>query len=99
MNCTERRPQPGGAHNHNKIMKLVAVFNTFSSGEANLICSRLNAANLHAQVSHELAALSIEGYSLAAGGIRVQVPEDEAELARELIANPGTDVEATEDGN
>lgn len=71
-------------------MKLVTVFSSFSSGEANLICSRLNAANLHAEVSHELAALSIEGYSLAAGGIRVQVPEDEAELARELIADPGT---------
>ncbi|MBN2507634.1 MAG: DUF2007 domain-containing protein [Verrucomicrobia bacterium] len=71
-------------------MRPVTVFTTFSSGEANLICSRLNAAGLHAQVAHELSALSIEGYSLGAQGIAVQVPDDEAEQARELIDNPGT---------
>ena len=76
-------------------MKPVTVFTAFSSGEANLICSRLNAADLHAQVIHELSALSIEGYTLGAGGIGVQVPEDEAELARELIENPGTPIEET----
>jgi hypothetical protein len=73
----------------------MTVFSTFSSGEANMICSRLNAAGLHAEVAHELAALSMEGYSLGAQGITVQVPDDEAELARELISNPGTPMEAS----
>ncbi len=68
-------------------MTLVTVYRSFSPADAQLICSRLNAAELHAQVTNELSALSIDGYSLAAGGIRVQVPEDEVELALELIAD------------
>ena len=34
------------------------------------------------------AALSIDGYALAAGGIRVQVPASEAANAREFLAAP-----------
>ena len=36
-------------------------------------------------LTHELAALSMDGYALAAGGILVQVPEDQAEDAKEII--------------
>jgi hypothetical protein len=79
-------------------MSLQTVYRTFSSGDAQLIRSRLEAANLQASVLHELSALSMEGYALAAGGIQVQVPEEEAEEAREIIKtrdegsseNPGT---------
>lgn len=67
-------------------MKLVTVYRTFNSADAQLIRSRLEASEFHAEVIHETAATMIEGYSLAAGGILVQVPEDEAENARELIA-------------
>lgn len=67
-------------------MPLVTVFRSFSSAEAQLIRSRLEAANLDARVIHELAALSMEGYSLATGGILVQVPEEQAQDARDLIA-------------
>ncbi len=66
-------------------MKLVTVFTAFSPAEAQLARARLEASNFHAVVMHELSALSIEGYSMAAGGIRVQVPEDEAEDARTLL--------------
>jgi len=66
-------------------MALVTVYRTFSSGDAHLVCSRLEAANLQASVAHELSALSMEGYALAAGGIRVQVPEEQAQEAREII--------------
>ena len=47
---------------------------------------RLEAAQFHAVVTHELSALSLDGYALAAGGILVQVPEAEATDARELLA-------------
>jgi hypothetical protein len=67
-------------------MPLVTVYRSFSPADAHLIRSRLEAANLHATVSHELSALSMEGYSLSTGGVLVQVPESEAEEARELIA-------------
>ncbi len=68
-------------------MTFVVVFNSFSPAEAQLIRSRLAAAGYHAVVHHELSSLSLEGYALAAGGIRVEVPENEADEARELIAS------------
>ena len=67
-------------------MKLVTVYTSFSSADAQLVRSRLDAAGFHAVVQHELASLSMDGYSMAAGGILVQVPEDQADPARALIA-------------
>ena len=66
-------------------MALVTVYSTFSSADAHVVRSRLEASDLHATVNNELAALSMDGYSMATGGILVQVPEEEAEEARELI--------------
>ena len=66
-------------------MKLVTVFQTFNPAEAQLIRSRLEAAGWLAQVKHELSALSMDGYSMAAGGILVQVPDDVAEDAKALL--------------
>jgi hypothetical protein len=66
-------------------MALVTVYRSFSSGDAQLVRSRLEAANLQATVEHELSALSMEGYALAAGGILVQVPQEQAEEARAII--------------
>ena len=66
-------------------MNLVTVYRALNPADAQLIRSRLDAANLQASVTHELSALSLDGYALAAGGILVQVPEDQAEDARELI--------------
>lgn len=70
-------------------MNLVTVHTSFSPADAQLIRSRLEASQFHAVVTHELAALSMDGYSLATGGILVQVPEDEAADARELLAAAG----------
>ena len=67
-------------------MALVTVFTAFNPAEAQLVRSRLEAAQFHAVVSHELSALSMDGYALAAGGIRVEVPESEAAEAREFLA-------------
>ena len=71
-------------------MDFVTVFTAFSPAEAQLVRSRLEAADFHPFVADELSALSIDGYSLAAGGIRVQVPEPEAADAREFL-NPPTE--------
>lgn len=72
-------------------MKLVTVFTTFSPAEAQIVRSRLEAAEIPASVIHELAALSLEGYSMAAGGIQVQVAESDFEEARALIDAPPSD--------
>ncbi len=66
-------------------MKLVTVYRTFSSADAQLVRSRLEASNIEAIVINELSGLNIDGYSMAAGGIQVQVPEDQVQEARELI--------------
>ncbi|HZO85671.1 MAG TPA: DUF2007 domain-containing protein [Verrucomicrobiae bacterium] len=66
-------------------MSLVTVYKTFSPADAQLIRSMLEAADVPATVAHELSALSLDGYALAAGGIAVQVPEDRVDFARELI--------------
>ena len=66
-------------------MELVTVFKSFSAAEAQLVRSRLEVAGYQAQVVHELASLSMDGYSMATGGILVQVPDDQAMDARELI--------------
>ena len=79
-------------------MEPVTVFTSFSPAEAQLVRSRLEAADFDAIVTHELAALSMDGYSMATGGILVQVPDDYAAEARALIesANPSTDEPATQ---
>jgi len=70
-------------------MQLATVFQTFNPAEAQLIRSMLDAAGIPAEVTHELSALSMDGYSMATGGIRVQVPSERAEEARALIETKG----------
>jgi len=66
-------------------MTLVTVYRTLSIADAQLVRSRLEASDLHPSVLHEIASVSLDGYSQAAGGICVQVPDGEAVAARELI--------------
>lgn len=68
-------------------MEPITVFRSFSAAEAQLVRSRLEAAGFSAHVTHELASLSIEGYSMSTGGILVQVPSDQADEAKELISS------------
>jgi hypothetical protein len=53
--------------------------------QAQIVSTRLQTAGLDATVEGEAAALSMEGYSLATGGIRVQVPSTQEDEARRLI--------------
>jgi hypothetical protein len=68
-------------------MNLVTVYRTFSLVEAQVVRSRLDAAEFHPEVANEFASVSMEGYTQAAGGVLVQVPENEAVAARELISD------------
>ena len=66
-------------------MEPVVVYRTFSIADAHVVRSSLESAGFHPEVLGELASLSMEGYSMATGGVRVMVPGEEAEEARELI--------------
>ena len=76
-------------------MALVTVFRAPTPAEAQLVRSRLDAAEFHVEVKHELSALSMEGYALTAGGIRVQVPDAELEDAKTLLFEPENNADET----
>jgi hypothetical protein len=67
-------------------MKLTTVFQAFNPADAQLTRARLEVAGFHPWVAHEGAALSMDGYAMAIGGILVQVPEDEVAEAKEFLA-------------
>jgi len=66
-------------------MNMVTVYRALSPADAQLVRSRLDAAEFDVIVTHELAAMNIDGYALAAGGVLVQVPEDQSADARALL--------------
>ena len=70
-------------------MRAVEVYKSFNPADADLICSVLQSAEIPAQVTNELATLSLEGYGLASGGIHVMVPEDRYAEARAIIEQRG----------
>ncbi len=73
-------------------MALVTISRAFNPADAQLTRSRLEVAGFHPVVTNELSALSLDGYSMAAGGILVQVPEDEAAEAKAFLES-STEVE------
>lgn len=66
--------------------EFVTVFTSFNPAEADLVASRLAAAGLKPEVFNQLSALSMEGYSLATGGIQVKVPTAQGEEAKAILA-------------
>jgi hypothetical protein len=73
-------------------MELITVYRAFNPADAQLVRSRLEAAEFHPIVLNELSALSMDGYAMAAGGILVQVPDEEAAEVKDFLApEPPTD--------
>lgn len=66
-------------------MSLITIVTAFNPADAHLARTRLETAGFHPVVMHETAALSMDGYAMAAGGIQVQVPETEAAEARQFL--------------
>ena len=80
---------------HVSSMPFVTVFTAFNPAAAQLVRSRLEASDFLVTVKNENAALGMDGYATAAGGILVQVPDDQEEDARALItseAGPSEDL-------
>ena len=69
-------------------MSPTTIYKALNPADAQLVYSRLEAAGFHPFVADEAAALGTEGYALAIGGIRVQLPQSEAADAREFLAAP-----------
>jgi hypothetical protein len=73
-------------------MDFTTVFTAFNLADANLVRSRLEAANFHPFVANENAASWLGGYSTGTL-IRVQVPEAEAADAKEFLESPDSPAE------
>ena len=69
-------------------MTPITIYTALNPADAQLVRSRLEAAGFHPFVVGETAALTMEGYTLATGGIRVQVPESEYVTAKEFLDAP-----------
>jgi hypothetical protein len=69
-------------------MDFTVVFTALNPADAQLVRSRLEAAGFHPFIANENSALGTEGYTLAVGGIRVQVPTTEADEVKEFLKDP-----------
>ena len=68
-------------------MSFVTILISLIPMDAELACSRLEAAGMHPEVINETSAI-LTGAPLASGGIRLQVPDNEEAAARELLNAP-----------
>jgi hypothetical protein len=66
-------------------MDFVTVYTAFNPAQAQLMRSRLEAPDFFVTIKNECSALGKDGYGMAVGGIQVQVPEDQAEDALDLV--------------
>lgn len=68
-------------------LQLITIATNFYLAEAELIRSRLEAANFHPFIANEMASSWLGGIS-AATQLYIQVPEDEAVAAKEFLDAP-----------
>lgn len=68
-------------------MKLVTIYHGVTPADSQLLCSRLLAAQFHPFMPDENSMFNMEGYGLALGLNRIQVPEDEADAVKEFLAS------------
>ncbi len=68
-------------------MRLVTVFKGWTAAEAELVRARLDAAQFHPVIANENSGLEMfGGLGGGKGAVLVQVPEEEAEDARDLLS-------------
>ena len=65
-------------------MNLITVYRTFNDGDAHLAQSVLEAADIEVTLMNEEMGSTL---SLMTGGIRLQVAEEDAEEARQILAS------------
>jgi hypothetical protein len=71
---------------HARGVELEIVFETLNAAEAQLIRSRLDAAGYQPVLDPEIDPLTISGFTVPEGGIKIRVPAEHAASARALLA-------------
>jgi hypothetical protein len=72
-------------------MDMVTLIRVFNPTEADLMASRLRAAGVPVYLHSEHSAMTVDGWSMAAGGIGIQVPEEWATAAQSSQAGASPD--------
>ncbi len=72
-------------------MDFVTIRTCFNPAEAQLLGSLLRADGFNVYLHSEKSAHSIDGYAMSAGGIRIQVPENEVADAKALLDSKDAD--------
>ena len=67
-------------------IKLVEVYRAFNIAEVDLRRSVLEGAGIDVMIKDDLSAMNLDGWSLAAGGVKLLVRAEDADRARELLA-------------
>lgn len=65
-------------------MNYVTIGKFFNFAQADMVAGRLEAAGFSV-LRHSLNSALVEGIPAVVGGVRLQVPEDQAESARTLL--------------
>jgi hypothetical protein len=73
-------------------MQLVTISKELNDMDAQMKCSRLEAAGFHPVIANEGTALWL-GTAITIGGILLQIPESEAADAKEFLKTPNTPAE------
>jgi hypothetical protein len=66
-------------------MDLVTIYKAMNAADAEVVRSRLEAADFHPFMPDDLSAFGSDPLALGSSGIRIQVPEAEAADAEEFL--------------
>jgi hypothetical protein len=70
-------------------MEPVVVYRTFNIADAHVVRASLESAGFHPEVINEIASLTMEGYSMAGGGVRGGIAFGATdELGMHAVENP-----------
>ncbi len=68
-------------------MDFVTVYKAVTAAQSQIVRSRLEAAEFHPFVPDDLSPFGSDPLALGSGGIRIQVPAEEAEEAKAFLAS------------
>ena len=69
-------------------IQLVEVYRTFNIADGDLRKALLEAAGIDVMIKDDIAAQNIDGWSLAAGGVKLLVRSEDEKRAREVLESP-----------
>ena len=70
-------------------VELIEIYRAFNLADADLRKAVLEAAGIDVMIKDDLATMSMEGQSIATGGVKLLVRAEDVLTAREILEPPG----------